>query len=538
MLRVLFTASLATALASAQGNTIPGLGVRLAELDDLNANGRTGTYPNGRNGFSCLVSVCNNGSVPVNWFAAMDPQHPFYAFLLCREVDGRFVQISDRSFVKHGYASINDNLCGTCQPPPLGMAQLGVNCSDTYWAGLNANPLDLGPPAEIDPWLWQWNPIGSHFDRGEPSVAGPAATDGIKSLSFAMASAMGLVRHRIEVDDADLGVAGARFFLAGSVWVRGETEGTRQDNMLSREVLPTWATIRWRFANVTAPVPGSVLQHWTGAQVQSAANGTDDGRVYVGARVTQLPSGLWRYEYALHNRDNSRGIAAIRLPRCANARIVAAGARDIDANPLNDWTVATTPTEVAFLAGAENALEWNCVYNVWFDSDAAPEASVLLLDQARPGAGALQFPVGMLPAPRHVPNETYGPACGNPAPTVTAFGQPAIARLGNTSFSVRVTAEPMAPLVLFVAEQQDAVALGNGCMQLLEMATLLTWTVSTADAAGRFDVAQPVPSSPALEGMDACWQAIAGQNAGPLYGAFAVSSGLRVRVGDLTTGCQ
>ena len=75
-------------------------------------------------------------------------------------------------------------------------------------------------------------------------------------------------------------------------------------------------------------------------------------------------------------------------------------------------------------------------------------------------------------------------------------------------------------------------------MQLLEMGTLLTWTVTTADAAGTFDVAQPVPSATALEGMNACWQAIAGQNAGPLYGAFAVSSGLRVRVGDLTTGCQ
>ena len=36
-------------LAAAQSNTIPGLDVILGRLDGLNDEGRTGTFPNGRN---------------------------------------------------------------------------------------------------------------------------------------------------------------------------------------------------------------------------------------------------------------------------------------------------------------------------------------------------------------------------------------------------------------------------------------------------------------------------------------------------------
>ena len=42
-------------------------------------------------------------AVDVPWLQAMAEDHPFIAFLLVRESNGRLVQISDHSYVKHGF---------------------------------------------------------------------------------------------------------------------------------------------------------------------------------------------------------------------------------------------------------------------------------------------------------------------------------------------------------------------------------------------------------------------------------------------------
>jgi hypothetical protein len=66
-----------------------------------------------------------------------------------RLAEGRFEQIG-QSFVKHGFASVNGNSCGTCQQPPNGGSQLGVNCSDPYGSGLNGGQSYLGPRSQIN----------------------------------------------------------------------------------------------------------------------------------------------------------------------------------------------------------------------------------------------------------------------------------------------------------------------------------------------------------------------------------------------------
>ncbi len=144
----LVLAAIAPALA-AQPNAVPGKDASLFVTDGLNQAGRMGTYPNGRNGLSIGVRICNSGNVNIDWRAPMNPLHPFYSFIVCRESGGRFVQISDRSYVKHGFLSINGNGCGTCRETRGTI--LGPNCSDTYSSGLNADRFYLGPPDEIDP---------------------------------------------------------------------------------------------------------------------------------------------------------------------------------------------------------------------------------------------------------------------------------------------------------------------------------------------------------------------------------------------------
>jgi hypothetical protein len=78
-------------LALGQSNTIPGHDISLFNLGEMKYRGREGTYPNGKNGFSMLTTVCNTGMNQVNWFAAMNPDHPFISFLVVREKDGRLV---------------------------------------------------------------------------------------------------------------------------------------------------------------------------------------------------------------------------------------------------------------------------------------------------------------------------------------------------------------------------------------------------------------------------------------------------------------
>ena len=524
-----------TAPSIAQGNTIPGLGSRLTDMPGPVSFGRLGTHPTGRSGFAFGITICNNGTVPIDWRAPMDPAHPMYAFLFCRESNGRFVQISDRSWLKHAYASANGN-CGGCIIPPAGSAQVGVNCNDAYGAGSSADRYWLGAPTEIDPWLQTWNPIGSQFDRGEPPVAGPAAFDGVRSLTRAMADGMDPVKHRVQVYDDDLATAGT-FVVATRILTTGEGDGTREDNMASRRVVPNWNGTQWTFAGHTSLLAGSPLLQWSGATVRSATNGSDDGRVYLAGKVTQLANGQWHYEYAVHNRDHGRGIAAVRIPKCRGARITAAGSRDIDRSSFNDWALQVQAEEVVFLAGVDNAIEWNTIHNFWFDSDAAPWDATTTLVAARPGPGAPEFGVTNVLAPLQLRNLVLGDGCGSPAPGLFAFGVPSIARIPNPSFGVLVQGAPGTGTLFFAALASGSTALPGGCMQWLDSGSLTTTGFATTAANGFALHPQPIPANASLEGLSVGWQAAQIVANGPLLGQFTLSNGLLVRIGNATPGC-
>jgi hypothetical protein len=154
----------AGAALSAQANTDPQIDLKLAAIDDLRALGREGAFPNGINGCAFATTACNEGTRQISWQQAMDPDHPFITFLLAREHEGRFEQISDRSYVKHGFFALSSSFCGSCQGTDGTV--LGLGCSDTYSVGNNGDNFWLGPPDEIDPWRGEWDPVCSHFDRG------------------------------------------------------------------------------------------------------------------------------------------------------------------------------------------------------------------------------------------------------------------------------------------------------------------------------------------------------------------------------------
>jgi len=448
---------LASTLA-AQTNTVAGLNGRLSVVDNLDYYGRRGAaFPNGEVGMAMLNEMCNPGTVNIPWQAAMQPNHPKFGFLILRESNGRMEQISDRSYCKHAFVSTNfSGPCGTCQSTGgLGGTVMGVNCSDTYGSGNNADRHWLGPAPEIDPWLGTWSPQGSYFDQGDPNVGAPGNNDGIRSSSY---SGPDNVRNRVTVKEADLLTPGARYFYGIHLVHQGEAVANRGDNLASRGFTPSGSAAGWSFGNNSVVQAwGSILQHWQGSTVNSGGNGSDDGRFFVASKVTAIGNGLYHYEYAVHNVDNSRGGAAFRVPLAPGATVQNAGFRDIDQNPLNDWAFTQSSNEVAFTAVGTNAIDWNTIYNCWFDCSIPPGAGSMTIDEARTGAGALsvsvvsEVPSGLSFARKN----SVGTSCGGCTgtfyelfPTSTAFdlaGHSMTMSLANGAYTVAETPVAFVP---------------------------------------------------------------------------------------------
>jgi hypothetical protein len=384
---LLLLAALAPSVA-AQSNTVTGLDGRLTVIDNMTYYGRRGpSHPNGEIGMSMLNTMCNPGSVNIPWQAPMQPNHPMFGFMVVRVHDDKIEQINEWSYCKHAFLSINVNgSCGSCQNPGTG-SLMGLNCSDTYSAGNNASRTYLGPPEEINPWLGTWNPVGSYFDIGDPSQAGyPATADGVRSLSQSIFDS---VDNRITIPEVELTTVGASYYYALQLIHRGEALANRDDNNAHRGMSPSFNGNTWSFNNnAEFQEFGSVLTRWTGATVESASNGTDDGRFFVASKVNAIGGGNYHYEYAVHNVDNSRAGGSLRIPMSAGVTASNFTFGDIDSDGANNWTVSQVGDEVVFTATATNALEWNTIYNFGFDADFPPGAGFCSIDQARPGAGA------------------------------------------------------------------------------------------------------------------------------------------------------
>lgn len=418
MLRLPLAAALFAVPVLAQANAVPGLDIRMYDVTDLAFYGRRGpAFPNGEAAFMVGHSWCNSGSVNLPWVSQagglMVDQYPRIAFLLAREHGGRMVQISGKSFAKHSPTAFNfqSGPCAPCNAGGGGFFFTG--CSDTYGSGTNASQYNLGPTTEINPWLGTWNPQGSYFDRGDPAVTGAAATDSARSLTFNQVQAFDQLKNRMIVQESEL-VAGARYYGQAYGAVQGEPVAERDNNAYYREMSISGSGGTWSTNTVGVGGVGSVLTQWQGASWTEAGNGTDDGRFLVAVKVTGPVGGMYHYEYAIHNLDNDRGGAAFRVPIAPGAVVQNAGFRDIDTDPLNDWTFQQTASEVAFTASANNPHDWNTIYNCWFDCSIPPGAGNMSIDQARVGPGALTVVV-----PSEVPSGapfagkfSVGTACG------------------------------------------------------------------------------------------------------------------------------
>jgi hypothetical protein len=522
------TAAAAVLLASlgAQSNTIPGLDGSLTNNASPSYFGRRGSYPTGEVAMCCSYTMCNPGTVPIQWTAPMNANHPMFAMSVVRESNGRFEQItnSGTTYVKHAFGAANAaSTCGgTCQTTGSG---LRVNCSDTYGASTNANRYYLGPASEIDPWTGIWNPVGSYFDRGDPDVGAPQNTDGVRSLqSTSGGFSTDAVKNRVTLREQDLLAPGTLYYCCHIV-VRGEDGDLHWNNLGSRQMTATWGGSQWTFAVPGAFAQGSVLNRWTGAAVSNARNGEDDGHFVVAVKVTQLDTWTWHYEYAVQNFDNARGGATLRLPMHSTTTVTNITFRDTNTDPLDDWTTTRTGTELIFQATATNPLDWNNIYNFGFDCNVAPDAGNVAIDQARVGPGALSVAIATQ-VPSGIALVTdLGPGCGSPPPVLDVNAAPFIPSPG---FAFTIDGAPSATIAMFASFGPIPAEIVPGCFVYL--ASPISYGVFFADAAGHAVAPFPIANDVSMNGLAIDWQAAEVVAAGPLWGFLELSNGLEILI--------
>ncbi|MFN7590855.1 MAG: hypothetical protein ACK501_24580 [Planctomycetota bacterium] len=526
--------------ALAQSNSRgPGYDGALTNISSATYYGRRGAaYPGGELGLAFQNTLCNPGTIPVEWRAPMLPDHPKFSFMVAREVNGRLVQLSDWSYCKHAFLSLNSGgatspCSGSCIQPPAGGQQLGIQCSDVYTAGNNASRTYLGPPVEIDPWLGTWNPVGSYFDIGDPAQSGyPATADGVRSLNQAVFTGDS-VENRVTLREADVQTAvgtGVPLFFQIQVIQEGEPVTNRGNNIMSRPFTLTKTSTAWSTSTTGSASFGSIMSRWTGANMTMGGNGNDDGRFAIAVKVSGPTNGIWHYEYVVHNIDNNRGGASFRLPVCNGARVTNFGFRDIDTDPLNNWTPTYAGGEVAFTAPANNPQNWNTLYNFWFDCDVAPTSGNATIDQARVGPGALTVSVPTT-VPGLQPALYLGAGCGVPTGELVINGVPSA---GNAGFALSVTGEANSAVLVYFSESDINLGLGGGCNLFLDPNVMSLAAVVGLDGAGAGSL--PIPVAPGQTPATLTFQGATLLSTPPLFGLIGLTNGLKVRFAG--TGCN
>jgi hypothetical protein len=397
LLAIAAAATVSSSAASAVGPGVPTTGpdVTINRLNDVAtyASGAT----DGTVGYTVGTTSCNIGDVPVNWCdnaggcgGVMRPeQHPVIAMGVYRLKANRLEQIG-MSWLKHGFVSTNSNegdfckLGTSCQSPPQGGNQLGIGCTDTYWATLNGGR-PMGRRSEVNATTGEFPfPITGGGESSQPSHQ----------------------RTRVDTDDVDPAQnAGASFWIEGQYISDNDAQaGNGLNNASYRAVtfggspnfsiaLTGSALVRersaihaWRTADPTVSihnvdVPGAIVE-----------------RFEVARRVSNNGDGTWHYEYAVRNMNSNRSARSFTVEFAPGTAISNTGFHDVDHHSnepyeTTEWVASSPPvtgsvtwsTDSFETDGDANALRWATMFNFWFDAAAAPDAEVHVLGLFKPG---------------------------------------------------------------------------------------------------------------------------------------------------------
>jgi len=463
-----------------EGALVPGPDIIVGDMPGLAQFGSTTDQV----GLGMGGTSCNNGDVPVHFYRLPDPDHSVVSQNLYRMSGGasnndRFEQIG-QAWVKHTFGASQENSCSLgCTAFP-NSTELGPGCSDPYSASQNAfqgntNNGALGSRAWVNP-----------FTGSFPVSPRPENHTGHTHTGTS---------HRILVNKADLNTTlnvGATYYaemqydiLHEYTWCQSHPGQCNMYNNASYRRYNVSGTTSFTFAAVGSPVRMTpATGAWTGATSSTIepAPGVD-GRAFVVYKVTGPVTGIWHYEYAIHNQNLDRSIQSFSVPLGGGITLSNVGFHAPPNHPgfPNDgtvgdagfsnaaWTSNQTAGDVSWSTETfaqnpnANAIRFATMYNFRFDSNRPPtavNATVGFFKTGAPITVGIQGPApdGATPTPSATatpPATPTPPTTPSPTPTATATATPTATAVATP------TPSPSSDLALTKTDSPDPVQVGN-----------------------------------------------------------------------------
>lgn len=358
-------------------------------------------------------NTCNIGNQDLSWVNGGSPGLAMNAYRLD---NGRLTQIG-LGWVKHSCCVANGNGCGTgvvCSSTGSG---LRVGCRDVYSAGFNGGQGRLGPRSGI-------NAYDSTF-AAIPAFSGDA------------------VARRVRITSKDMSAndfPGAQYFAEGVYVCLEEVPAQALNNATYRQATvantgasPTYAWSVAGTSRVGRPAIYAWQDHGLGANQPdlnvkiTPVDIPGEGRLFVAGKVTTLAGGIYRYDYAIYNLNSHRSAAGITIPLPASATVTSSfsapayhSGEPYSNNPWIQQRSGDTVTQRVSQTFGENvnanAVRWGTMYNMSFQTTAAPAPSLGNVSVALFRPGAVGEPNSVEASGMPVP--CVAPAITAPAPIV------------------------------------------------------------------------------------------------------------------------
>lgn len=332
-----------------------GPDVIVGAVTDVNSYGSQGSIA----AFSLGATSCNVGTQVLQWFALPNTNHPVIAQDLYRVMNGRLEHVG-MSWLKHGFATLNGTLCGSCQP--TGGSTLGVGCSDPYGAGLNGSQGGLGPRSDVN------------ASNGIFPVPSPPGFSGN-------------IDRRLQVhhNDLDAGLnPNSTYFGAVQYVTPDDAQAGNGNNNASWRL----ATISPNGASFTMGLTGATTREECAVEAWKSIDSAvqtqfldipGDGRVWVGYKGTPASGGT-RHTIAVMNLTSHESIRAVEIGQTASATVSNLYFHDVEyhsGEPFSgtDWNGTVASNGVSWSTDAfgqnanANAIRWGTTYTFEFVSD-------------------------------------------------------------------------------------------------------------------------------------------------------------------------
>ena len=383
--------------------------------------GQYGTYNDGSGAISSYAlgaDSCNIGTAAGIWIneGTYQNQHPVIGGQIYRLFNGR-IEMIGISWLKHGFCAADS--CGTVNgvagctnlaglaagttgcvgdfgSPQASCDWLGYGRStDTYSASLNGSQGSLGPRSEVNPWTGVY-----------PHPWGKQGNNPVSCLNKRL-----LVR-RSHLDPAQY--PGAQYFAEVVYIMTDEWPGQRYNGYSYRKITlgalssvsgctGTEQTYNLSFgASEPTVAMKPAIEAWKTADPTVklvTVDAPNDGRFYVGSKVTNRGDGTWNYEYIVFNMNSDRAARSFSIPK-KNTPMVeitlpsnhfkGVEYHSGEGYALTPWTAvvngpsvewSTDPWEISQNA---NALRWSTTYNFRFIANRPPATGSVQLGLFKP----------------------------------------------------------------------------------------------------------------------------------------------------------